>query len=135
MKKNRFFILLIISVVIFSCKKNYPAYDMGKTMIYHIEGNDTISWVAIPNSFTPDGDGKNDVFSIYSDCIQPNLVFELSVINSNNELIFITNKTNIFWEGNYKGQYCPNGSYTYELKVADTVGYVFNHLGIIQLIR
>jgi len=135
MSKIVFIFFVLIAILFFSCKKNYPAYDMGKTMLYHIEGNDTISWVAIPNSITPDGDGINDVFQIYNNSIGLNDFYLLEVFNSNSEKIYLTEHFSDYWNGSFNGKYCPNGSYSYRLQVTDTVGYLFDYSGVIHLIR
>lgn len=106
-------------------------------MLYHIEGNDTISRVVIPNSFTPEFDGINDGFYLQNNSLDPSNVFLMEIYNSNGEKIFESNSIvyTSGWYGECKGTMCPNGTYNYHLKVTDTTGYLFDHTGLIHLIR
>lgn len=109
---------------------------MGKTMLYHIEGNDTISWVAISNSITPDGDGINDEFVIFLPSgVQYTSEFEVSIRNKNSEIIFSTKKPTQYWDGTLNGSWVENGTYFYHLILEDTTNYLFDHHGVITLIR
>jgi gliding motility-associated-like protein len=80
-----------------------------------VAGTDTTTVVviveslyAVPDAFTPDGDGKNDVFKIYT---AGNLtVREFKIYNRWGELVY--NGTT-GWDGNYKGEMQPVGTYVY----------------------
>lgn len=68
----------------------------------------------VPNSFTPDGDGINDVWGPVMDCDLRYL--ELLVFNRWGELIAELNEPADHWDGTYLGTPCPIGVYTYELR-------------------
>ena len=69
--------------------------------------------IYIPNSFTPNGDGKNDMFNIktvyeFSD-------YKLVIYNRWGELLFDSDDKNKGWDGTFKGKPVPLGVYVYQL--------------------
>lgn len=67
-----------------------------------------------PNSFIPDGNGRNEIFKIVTD-------FELSdwtleIYNRWGEPIFMTNDINTGWDGTYQGLACQDGIYNYVIR-------------------
>ena len=79
------------------------AVDRVKVVVY----NDLF----IPTAFTPDGDGLNDTWNIPALTAFPN--FELFVYNRYGEMVFQSKKVNTPWDGKYKGQLQPVGTYIY----------------------
>jgi len=82
-----------------------------------------------PNSFTPNGDGINDVFNI--SLYRPCDIYSLKIFNRWGQLIYETDdayKTN--WDGTYKGDPVQEGVYVYLL---DGAGY--KRKGVIYLVR
>jgi gliding motility-associated-like protein len=85
----------------------------------------------IPNAFTPNNDGKNEIF-------KPSYVrhvnYELRIYNRWGELMFKSNDINIGWDGNYKSEPAQEDVYIYLIEVS---GYgVFRELkGTVHLIR
>lgn len=69
--------------------------------------------VYIPNSFTPDGDGLNDLFVpvFFSDCERSTM----AIFNRFGELIYYTDDATQPWDGTYKGQDVQNGIYLYKM--------------------
>jgi gliding motility-associated-like protein len=71
----------------------------------------------IPNSFTPNGDGKNDVFRI-----PPGTAFtlkNLSIFDRWGNKLFSTSDSSQGWDGRYKGQACPAGTYVFMINGSD----------------
>jgi len=69
-----------------------------------------------PNAFTPNGDTKNDNFKAITparDIIQ----YELQVYNRWGERVFSTRQVEGFWNGMYKGEPAPLGTYFYQCKL------------------
>lgn len=67
-----------------------------------------------PNSFTPNGDGKNDIFRI-----SPGIFFHLemlAVYDRYGKEIFKTADITKGWNGTYKGIALPSGTYIYLVK-------------------
>lgn len=104
------------------------------TELYHIEGNDTISIIYVPNCFTPDNDGRNDYFNpIEAEGITTE-GYELTIYDSNGAIIFQSNQLESCWDGTYKSTMTDNGTYGYTIKAKDVEGYLFDYSGkVIQL--
>jgi large repetitive protein len=130
--KNLIIILFPFSFLICSCDKNKEL--VRYTSLYHIEGNDTISAIHIPNSFTPDGDGNNDLFKPIGFGIQRD-EYELNIFNSNGELFFQTENIESYWDGMHKGLIAPSKSYECTINAKDSTGFVFEFKGKISSIK
>jgi gliding motility-associated-like protein len=65
--------------------------------------------VYLPNTFTPDGDGVNDLFGVVTeDALEG---FELLVFNRWGEQIWSANDQRSMWDGTYRAERCPDGIY------------------------
>ena len=69
--------------------------------------------IYIPNSFTPNGDGLNDVFNIKTTFIFSQ--FKLTIFNRWGEQLFESEDINKGWDGTYKGQPVPVDVYVFQL--------------------
>ncbi|RYY37619.1 MAG: gliding motility-associated C-terminal domain-containing protein, partial [Sphingobacteriaceae bacterium] len=88
--------------------------------------------IFVPNAFTPNGDGNNDVLYVYSSSIQ-SLTFY--VYDQWGELIFRSNNQANGWDGTYKGNRMPVGVYVYYMEATMTDGQKINKKGSITLLR
>ena len=94
---------------------------------------------SLPNTFTPNGDGHNDLFMPYPFCFIENI--EMSIFNRWGQLIFETRDPNINWTGeNLQGKDLPAGTYyytckVYEQRVTGTVEAAELLNGYIDLVR
>jgi gliding motility-associated-like protein len=88
--------------------------------------------VFIPNAFTPNGDGLNDCFGIHGS--QGAQSFELAIYNRFGERVFYANDPNSCWNGIFKGNPQPSGTFVYYLKMQSACGLV-NEKGTISLLR
>lgn len=88
--------------------------------------------IFVPNVFTPNGDGKNDVLRVYGNYIRS---IDLRIFNQWGQLIFSTNDFTLGWDGKHKGQLQPVGVYTYTLKVVRQDGTTVTKKGAINLIQ
>lgn len=68
----------------------------------------------IPNAFSPNGDGVNDVFYIYGSGIKE---INFRIFDRWGELVFETSELNIGWDGTFKGKMVNQGVYVYEAVV------------------
>jgi gliding motility-associated-like protein len=73
----------------------------------------------IPNSFSPNRDGINDVFLVDGTGIYE---FELKIFDRWGELLFFTTDPGDAWTGGFKDYYVPDGVYTYQVKALDFKG-------------
>ncbi len=88
--------------------------------------------VYIPNSFTPNADGKNDVFRLPPD-IDVDLV-SFRVFNRFGELVWESLIPGEGWDGHVKGLAAPAGTYAYQLKYKEDKLLV-EKKGTVTLIR
>jgi len=74
--------------------------------------------IYVPNSFSPNGDGINDVFTIAGNALDIE-VFELTIFDRWGQIVFHSTDPNTVWTGEFnKGEYfVGNSSYSYRLKV------------------
>lgn len=86
----------------------------------------------IPNAFTPNGDGNNDLFLVYSQDLQNTTV---KVFNRWGELVFVSNNQFEGWDGTYKGLLAPSGLYTYTIQATRLDNSTAEKNGSIMLIR
>ena len=73
----------------------------------------------IPNAFSPNDDGINDIFQVRGTGIYE---FDLKIFDRWGNIIFQTNDPNDVWTGGIDGYYVPNGVYTYEVKALNIDG-------------
>jgi gliding motility-associated-like protein len=86
------------------------------TYIIYIDVN-TEPIFYIPNTFTPDGDGYNQVFKpIFHSGYDP-YNFNMKIYNRWGEVVFETFDANVGWDGTYgiDGRDVQNGTYTYKI--------------------
>jgi len=88
--------------------------------------------VFVPNTFTPNGDGNNDVLYVRGYLINE-LYF--AVYNRWGELVFETTDKNKGWDGNYKGRPADVGVFGYYLKAKCPNGKEIFKKGNVTLIR
>lgn len=77
----------------------------------HHEQNNDFYVGKLPNVFTPNGDGKNDRFSIETENLHN---FYIVVINDKNNVVYQSNDPAFTWDGrDQSGNYVPEGNYVY----------------------
>ncbi len=89
----------------------------------------------IPNSFTPNQDGINDIFQV--DFTYPPVKYELAIYNRYGDAIFHSTDYKEVWTAEaYKGEYyCPDGVYTWRMKVRGTEINEETYTGHVSLFR
>lgn len=85
-----------------------------------------------PTAFTPNGDGLNDVFNVYGQYIEN---FEMDIFNRWGELMFTTSQIDQGWDGTYKGNPMPEGTYTFVTTITDRAGRTFKRSGTVVLLK
>jgi gliding motility-associated-like protein len=81
------------------------------------------SSIFIPNAFSPNNDGANDIFRVLGSNI---FEFNLKIYNRWGELVFESNKIDEGWDGKYKGKDVTNGVYVWLLDAKDANGKMIN---------
>jgi gliding motility-associated-like protein len=93
----------------------------------------SITNITLPNAFTPNGDGENDVFIIRGTGLK--FVTSFKIFNRWGEVVFITQDGNLGWDGNYKGVPQELGTYIYNVQATFTNGVQKSLKGSLELIR
>ena len=88
--------------------------------------------VFVPNSFTPNGDGNNDVFQIFGEGIK---TLDLKIFNRWGELVYESNNQFEGWDGTYKGQMQLPQVFTYATKIYFLDDTKVEKKGTITLVR
>ncbi len=86
----------------------------------------------IPNSFSPNGDGTNDIFKVYGSSVKD---VTMRVYNQWGQLIFESQNASIGWDGTWNGRPQMVGVYVYVAQVTFYNGIVTKRKGTINLIR
>lgn len=88
--------------------------------------------IYVPNAFSPNADGVNDIFRVYSINI---LEFDFSIYNRWGAQLFHTNDTETGWDGYYKGKMSPVDTYVYVIYYRDALGDYHHKYGHFLLVR
>ncbi len=88
----------------------------------------------VPNAFTPNGDGKNDVFLAYGEEINS---FSMMVFDRWGNLIFTSTDINTGWDGRAKGgsDIAQQDTYVYKILVIDFRGHSHRLTGGFSLLK
>ncbi|RYD57992.1 MAG: gliding motility-associated C-terminal domain-containing protein [Sphingobacteriales bacterium] len=89
--------------------------------------------VYIPTAFSPNGDGKNDVFRVANMTFQG--LMEFRIFNRWGQEIFSTTDMKGGWDGTWNGEPQPVGNYRYVIKLAQGDGKAENYTGDVTLVR
>ena len=126
---------------------NYPEVNPAETTTFYasvttdydcIESDSVTVFVRgeiyVPNAFTPDGDGLNDIFKARGIDIA---TFNMKIFNRWGDLVFESNDMNEGWNGGTRNSdyYCPPGMYQYIIVAQEEQGEVFELSGHVVLIR
>ncbi len=113
---------------------------------YQCIAKDTLNVIAycasdnihLPNAFTPNNDGKNDLFMAMGTGV--NKIKSFKIFNRWGELVFF--KRDIFpddrstaWDGKYKSMEAPAGTYVYFVELECAAGGSYEKKGTVTLIR
>ena len=103
-----------------------------KVKIFVFKADCGESSIFVPNTFSPNNDGKNDKLMVRGNYIAK-LFF--AVYNRWGEKVFETNDKNMGWDGFYKGNLCDPGVFGWYLKVTCKEGEETEFKGNVTLIR
>lgn len=88
--------------------------------------------IFVPNAFTPNNDGKNDIVKVFGNYIGS---IDFRIFNQWGQLLFQTTDPAMGWDGKHKGVLQPVGVYVYTLKVIRQDGTEVIKKGSINLIH
>jgi gliding motility-associated-like protein len=86
----------------------------------------------IPAAFSPNNDAINDLFEIKGNSTES---FEITIYNQWGSVLFHSTDLSLSWDGNYRQNPVPPGTYTYSIHLRDTRGRTTRKTGSVLLIR
>jgi gliding motility-associated-like protein len=86
--------------------------------------------IAVPSSFTPNGDNLNDVFVVNGKYLKS---VELSILNRWGSTIYQVNGSS--WDGTANGNKVPLGTYIYHIIIKDFAGNEHIRTGTILILK
>ncbi len=121
-------------------KDNYQ--QIFRIKAYELNG-DRVSWsndivinyepvVFIPNAFSPNRNGMNEVFLPFTGGIK---LFHMDIFNRWGEKVFESNSSTEGWNGEMMGKPAMEGIYVYQLQYTDFRGKQYQTGGTLHLIR
>nr|MCS3813874.1 gliding motility-associated-like protein [Mucilaginibacter sp. X4EP1] len=88
--------------------------------------------IYVPNAFTPNGDGNNDIVYVHSESIRS---LKFYIYDQWGELLYTSTSQQSGWDGSYRGKKEPVGVYVYYLEAIMNDGKQINKKGTITLLR
>ncbi len=88
--------------------------------------------VFVPNAFSPNNDGANELECVMGDCFT---TFYFAIYDRWGEKVFETTDQKQCWDGKYKGKLMNTATYVYYLKGTLSTGEEVDQKGNIRLIR
>ena len=85
----------------------------------------------VPNTFTPNADWHNEVFTVYGENIKE---YSLKIFNRWGDLLFESNDIQKHWDGYFKGRKVDENKYLYYIEIIGEDDVLFTKSGIINLI-
>ena len=98
-----------------------------------------LTTVAIPNAFTPNGDGKNDLFYVLGGPVG-SIIRDMSIFNRWGQRIFFIHNAapgdpQGAWDGRVSGSYVSPGTYVYIINLKLASGQVETYRGTVEVVR
>jgi len=96
--------------------------------------------VYIPNAFSPNGDGLNDVFTVFAKTPNVQMVEELKIFNRWGAIVFenkdfLPNNEELGWDGTFRGEPMNIGVYAYTTKIRFIDEEVLFYSGDISIVK
>jgi gliding motility-associated-like protein len=89
----------------------------------------------VPNTFTPEGDGLNDLFRPYFTDIEP-YDFHMTIYNRKGEIVFESYDATGGWNGTYGGNLVEDGVYIWHIVTSDlTTDKKLEYYGHVTVMR
>jgi gliding motility-associated-like protein len=111
----------------------YYDQDSSCTAIDSVTVNvNFVSAVGVPNSFSPNGDGINDVLRVLGQGISR---MEFKIFNRYGQLVFETKSQSEGWDGTFNDRDLNAGTFVYTLEVTFSEGNRETYTGNITLVR
>lgn len=86
----------------------------------------------VPNVFSPDNDGVNDAFQVYTENAES---ISVTIVNRWGEFMKELNGLTETWDGTFNGKEASEGVYFFTYSITDKAGKTIDGHGFVQLIR
>lgn len=93
---------------------------------------DSQTAIGVPNAFSPNGDGQNEIFKVEGFGI---VEFDFQIFNRWGNLLFETSDVASGWDGRYKGREQDIGVYVYKVQAVLLGGKTFEKKGNFTLLK
>ncbi|MGZ3757763.1 MAG: T9SS type B sorting domain-containing protein [Mucilaginibacter sp.] len=100
---------------------------------YTVNVETTCDGLLFPNTFTPNGDGINDVFRPLGNFKADN--YKLQIYNRYGAVVFVSENSGIGWNGQYNGNKATLGEYYWLASYVSNNGKIIKKSGHITLLR
>ena len=97
---------------------------------FHVSAKE--SMLAVPNVFTPNGDGINDEFRVAYRSIR---TFSMAVFDRWQHQVYSSSDPSRGWNGTINGRPAAESAYTYVIEAVGTDGTKYKKKGIVNLLR
>lgn len=95
--------------------------------------SDCYPLVYVPNTFTPNEDGINDLFKFTANCVES---YQINIYNRWGALLYTGERGSPFWDGsNQHGYYVADGVYIYTIEYTSMQGAKTKKKGTITIFR
>lgn len=88
--------------------------------------------IFVPNAFSPNGDGRNDLECVLGNCLKSS---HFTIFNRWGEVVFETTNMSECWDGTWKGELQNTGVFVYYLVATNQKGDLFTKKGNVTLMR
>jgi len=112
--------------------KHLPNESGEPYSISYIELTNCRTLVEIPSSFVPNGDGQFDTWFPILFGVSD---FYVRISYENRKVIFESTTTEKVFNGEFKNEKLPSGSYIYYISGTYKSGYLFEKQGVLELVR
>jgi len=109
--------------------------NIGEATYYYVDGvilKKAKSNIELPNAFTPDGDGVNDIFHVNASNVKE---MHSKIINRWGQSLYEWDDINGGWDGKLNGVYAPSGTYYYIVSIIHNDNSKEEKKGALELIR
>lgn len=88
--------------------------------------------VFVPNSFTPNNDGINDVFKAV---VRSEKLFSMKIYDRWGQEVFYVKASDEAWDGSFRGEPCKQDTYTWVIELTSAAGQRLSKTGTVLLWR
>jgi len=121
-----------VTIIVRAVGNSSCALSSNSTAVTGIAASPLGDQIFVPNAFTPNGDGRNDIVYVHSANIKS---LKFYIYDQWGELLYTSLNQTSGWDGTYKGTKEPVGVYVYYLEAVMNDGQWVNKKGTITLLR